>query len=163
MPDDFLLDDNPPIPFDAVVLSYAAQTIEFLERSLSIASATDPVPPGYQPAMFALLATFLLPAPPVASFATGTDDAVAHFAEVMRHKAREAIGDQTDHLPILIIQSLLRAAMMEAAQHSDEIVRFLRARAALLGEPDPATGHAPPGISAIIASLERNLRQPRLE
>jgi len=78
---------------------------------------------------------------------------------VFRHKAREALTEETAHRPILILQALARAAFLEAQQSSDEIVRLLRLRAATLGEADPATGHLPPSIPSVIASFEADLRR----
>ena len=159
-PDDFLLDDDPPIPFDPVVLGYAAQLVDSLERSMSIVTFGDPVYEVYQPAMLALLATFALPAPPVESFATGTDDAVAHYAEVLRHKAREATTEPTAHRPTLIVQALLRAAMLEADQHREDILHFLCVRATLPGQTNPATEQPAPTVADAIRALEASLLPP---
>ena len=158
--DDSLLDDDPPTPFDPVVLGYAVQLLNSLERCMSVVAFGDPLYAAYQPAMLALLSTFALPAPPVDSFATGTDDAVAHYAEVFRHKAREATTEPTAHRPLLIIQSLLRAAMLEADQHREEILRFLCVRATLPGETNPATGNPAPTVADAIQALEASLLPP---
>lgn len=161
IPPDDSPDDSDLRPHDAVVLASADELLTHLRDSLAVAHASDSTLAVHRAAMYALLAAFALPTPPVESFATGTDDAVRHYAEIVRRQAREATTEPTPNRPILILQALVWAAVIEAQHHGDEISSLLRRRSALLGHNDPSTGRGTPGISTLIAWLEAELSSPR--